>query len=156
VVVIAEEEARTFAHANVGSEHILLGLLRERDGLAGQVHSDLGIDVETVCTQVAVMAPPATGDVPRAIPLAAGARRVLEHAVRQSLQLGHDFIGTEHLLLGLLSVTDAGGADILQRTGVSYETVRAEIAQRAPGASSTRSAGAGEVVRRPSTRIRRY
>lgn len=141
--MIAEEEARTFAHAKVGSEHMLLGLLREREGLAGQVLSDLGIDVETVCKVVAVAAPAATGEVPGTIPLTSEARRVLEQAVRQSLELGHDFIGTEHLLLGLFCVNDAGGAEILQRAGVSYETVRGEIAQRAPGVSGPRSAGAG-------------
>ena len=140
--MIAQEEARTLAHAHVGSQHILLGLLRERDGLAGQVLSDLGIDVETVYTQVAPMAHAVTGDMPQRIPFAAGAKVVLEHALRESLQLGHDFIGTEHLLLGLLCVTNASGAEILQRAGVSYETVRVEIAQRAPGAWRTQSAGA--------------
>ena len=116
----------------MGSDHILLGLLRENEGLAGQVLEDLGVDAERVRSQIAGVPAPADADAQRHLPFTTPARMTIERALRQSLSLGQNFIGTEHLLLGLLLVDDSRGTQILGGIGVDYETTRAEIVRRSP------------------------
>jgi ATP-dependent Clp protease ATP-binding subunit ClpC len=102
VVVLAQEEARLLNHNYVGTEHVLLGLIRESQGVAAKALESLGISLEAVRTQVeeiigqGQMAP--TGH----IPFTPRAKKVLELSLREAKQLGHDYIGTEHILLGLI------------------------------------------------------
>jgi hypothetical protein len=143
VIAIAQEEARILGQAHVGTEHLLVGLLRETEGLAGQVLHELGVNAEAVRGQLAAATSPAAEDTRRRLPLTAPAKAVLEKAVRQALSLGHDFIGTEHLLLGLLCVPESDGARILARADVSYEAARAGIALRGAHASKTQATPGG-------------
>src|SRR4051794_7350331 len=102
VVVLAQDEARELRHNYIGTEHLLLGLLREEDGLAARVLATVDITIEEVRTQVARIV--GQGDEVSAgqIPFTPRAKKVLELALREGLTLGHNFIGTEHLLLGLV------------------------------------------------------
>ena len=143
----AQEEARCLRQERVGSEHILLGLLRENEGLAGQVLEDLGVDAERVRSQIAEVPAPADADAQRHLPFTTPARMTIERALRQSLSLGQNFIGTEHLLLGLLLVDDSRGTQILGGIGVDYETPRAEILRRSP--SSPKDVGEQSFTARP-------
>jgi Clp amino terminal domain, pathogenicity island component len=133
VIVTAEDEARSLGQQRTGSEHVLLGLLLEKEGLAGQVLEELGVDIEGVRGRIAEAALSADADAERHVLFTTPARMALEQALRQSLSLGQNFIGTEHLLLGLLSVETCTGAQILEGMGVAYEAARAEIARRSPG-----------------------
>ena len=117
VIVIARKEARSLGYDRAGSEHILLGLVREREGLAGQALEDLGVDVEGVRGQIPAVAASGDADAQRHLPFTTPARMAIERALCQSLSLGHDFIGTKHLLLGLLFVDECRGAQIHGRHG---------------------------------------
>jgi ATP-dependent Clp protease ATP-binding subunit ClpC len=103
-MVYAQEEARLLNHAYVGTEHILLGILRDEEGIAAQALLALDISLEDVREQVEEMIGRGEGTVSdnRQIPFTPRAKKVLELALRESLQLGHNYIGTEHLLLGIL------------------------------------------------------
>jgi ATP-dependent Clp protease ATP-binding subunit ClpC len=102
VVVLAQDEARTLKHNYIGTEHILLGLLREEDGLAGRVLESLGVAVEEVRAQVARIVGRGDEAVSGQIAFTPRARKVLELAQRESLSLGHNYIATEQILLGLI------------------------------------------------------
>jgi ATP-dependent Clp protease ATP-binding subunit ClpA len=107
VVVLAQEEARTLGHQYIGTEHILLGLLREEEGMAARVLQSLEITVERVRGQVVGIVGSGEEVTSGQIPFTQRAKKVLELALRESLSLGHNYIGTEHILLGLIS-EDAG------------------------------------------------
>jgi ATP-dependent Clp protease ATP-binding subunit ClpA len=113
VIVLAQDEARTLEHDYIGTEHLLLGLLREQDGVAGRLLSSLGITIDDVRSQVLRIV--GTGDEVASgqMPFTPRAKRVLELALREALSLGHDYIGTEHLLLGLVREHDGVAARIL-------------------------------------------
>jgi ATP-dependent Clp protease ATP-binding subunit ClpC len=113
VVVMAQDEARTLKHNYIGTEHILLGLLREEHGPAARVLSALGITVEEVRAQVVRIV--GLGDEPTEanIPITPRAKKVLELALREALALGHDYIGTVHILLGLVRENEGVAARIL-------------------------------------------
>jgi ATP-dependent Clp protease ATP-binding subunit ClpA len=102
VVVLAQEEARTLKHNYIGTEHILLGLLREEEGLAARVLESLEITVERVRAQVVRIVGSGEEVTSGQIPFTPRAKKVLELALRESLSLGHNYIGTEHILLGLV------------------------------------------------------
>jgi ATP-dependent Clp protease ATP-binding subunit ClpC len=110
VVVLAQEEARALGHNSIGTEHLLLGLLRVEEGLAGRVLDSLGVTAEEVRVQVAGIA--GRGDEVTAgqIPFTPRAKKVLELALREALSLGHNWIDTEHVLLGL--VRENGGVAV--------------------------------------------
>jgi ATP-dependent Clp protease ATP-binding subunit ClpA len=114
VVVLSQEEARTLRHDYIGTEHILLGLLRERDGIAAQALGRVGITLEPVRARVVRIV--GSGDEPVTrgqVPFTPRAKKVLELALREAVGLGHDYIGTEHILLGLLREQEGIGAEIL-------------------------------------------
>ena len=112
VVVLAQDEARTLKHNEIGTEHILLGLLREEDGLAARVLESLGVTLEEVRAQVARIVRQGDEVVAGQIAFAPRARKVLELALREALSLGHDYVATEHILLGLVRENEGiGGAD---------------------------------------------
>jgi hypothetical protein len=129
----AQEEAHSLGQERVGSDHILLGLLVENEGLAGQVLQDLGVEAPSVRSQIAETDTSADADAQRHLPFTTPARMTIERALRQSLSLGQNFVGTEHLLLGLLLVDDSRGGQILEGMGLDYERARAEILRRSPG-----------------------
>ncbi len=127
VVVLAQDEARTLQHNYIGTEHILLGLLREEDGIAARALESLGITIEEVRGQVARIV--GRGDeVPHGqIPFTPRAKKVLELALREALSLGHQYIGTEHLLLGLGRENEGVAMRILSAFGANAEKIRNEI-----------------------------
>jgi ATP-dependent Clp protease ATP-binding subunit ClpA len=126
-MVLAQDEARALKHNYIGTEHILLGLFREQEGLAARVFMSLGLDVEEVRAQVALIV--GQGDEARTgqIPFTPPAKKVLELALRESLRLGHNDIGTEHLLLGLACENECVAARILLDLGVDAEKIRNEV-----------------------------
>ena len=113
VVVLAQEEARTLRHDYIGTEHILLGLLREKEGLAAEVLESLDITAERVRAQVVRIVGSGEGVTSGQVPFTPRARKVLELALHEALNLGHDYIGTEHILLGLVAEDEGVAARIL-------------------------------------------
>jgi ATP-dependent Clp protease ATP-binding subunit ClpC len=127
VVVLAQDEARAFNHNYIGTEHILLGLLREEEGLAARVLESLEITVEEVRAQVARIV--GQGDETTTtgqIPFTPRAKKVLDLSLREALSLGHNHIGTEHILLGLVRENEGVASQILIDFGVDAEKIRNE------------------------------
>jgi ATP-dependent Clp protease ATP-binding subunit ClpC len=127
VVVLAQDEARTLKHNYIGTEHILLGLLREEEGLAARVLDTLDITVEEVRAQVARIVGQGDEVTTGQIPFTARAKKVLELALREALSLGHNYIGTEHILLGLVRENEGVAARILLDFDADAERIRNEI-----------------------------
>lgn len=127
VLVLAQEEARLLNHGFIGTEHILLGLIAEGEGLASKVLETLGVSLEAarykVEESVGILGAPPSGSPP----FTPRAKKVLELSLRESLQLGHSFIGTEHLLLGLLREGEGVGATVLVNLGADLGSVRREL-----------------------------
>jgi ATP-dependent Clp protease ATP-binding subunit ClpC len=129
VVVLAQDEARALKHNYIGTEHLLLGLLRERTGKAAQVLDSLDLALENVRAEVLRVVGPGT-DVPGSqMPFTPRAKLVLELALREALSLGHDYIGPEHVLLGVVAEGEGVAFGILLDAGVTAEAVRASVAQ---------------------------
>jgi hypothetical protein len=125
VLVLAQESAEQLKHSYIGTEHLLLGLFREEGGLAGRVLRDLGINEQRRVEEVLKELTPAEAQTTNtALDLAPATKRVLELAVREARTLGHHYIGTEHLLLALVSQSESVAVDILKRCGVSPDEVR--------------------------------
>ena len=126
-VVLAQDEARALKHNYIGTEHLLLGLLREEEGPAARVLGTLGVSLDDVRDQVARIV--GQGDeVPRVqIPFTPRAKKVLELSLREAIALDHNYIGTEHLLLGLVRENDGVAARILLDFGADAETIRNAI-----------------------------
>jgi Clp amino terminal domain, pathogenicity island component len=122
VVTAAQEAARTAGNTQVGAGHLVLGLLTEPDGLAAQAITAQGVTPDAVRQAVAGTLPPADGDVPALIPFDGEAKKALELTFREALRLGHNYIGTEHLLLALLELEDGDGV----LTGLGVGKARAE------------------------------
>jgi ATP-dependent Clp protease ATP-binding subunit ClpC len=134
VVVFAQEEARSLDHNYIGTEHLLLGLLREEEGLGARVLVSLGVSLDAVRGQVARII--GLGDEVGSgqIPFTPRAKKVLELSLRQALGLGHGYIGTEHLLLGLVAEGEGVACRILLDFGVTAEAVREAVARALGGA----------------------
>ena len=135
VVVLAQQEALALNHNYIGTEHILLGLLREEDGGAARVLETLGVGVEEVREQVSRIVGfgddvPTTGQ----IPFTPRAKKVLELALREALSLGHNHVGTEHLLLGLARENEGVASRILLDLGVDAEQIRTAVLETIGGA----------------------
>jgi ATP-dependent Clp protease ATP-binding subunit ClpC len=121
----AREEAGRLQHDYIGTEHLLLGLLREGEGVAAVVLMNIGLDIEQVRRAVEEAVPPSGGTLTIGdLPFNAGAKRALELAIEEAKELGHNYIGTEHLLLGLLREGDGIAAKALMRLGVALERLR--------------------------------
>jgi NAD(P)-dependent dehydrogenase (short-subunit alcohol dehydrogenase family) len=146
-MALASSEARRFNHEYIGTEHLLIGLVAEGSGVGAGVLKNLGIDLQGVRAEVEKLIAPGPDRVAAGkLPQTPRAKKVIEHAIEQTLSLGHNYLGTEHLLLGLLAVTEGVAARVLARMGVKLETARREV-QRLLGAS----AGEGAAARaRPS------
>ena len=145
VVVLAQEEARTLKHNYIGTEHILLGLLREEEGLAARVLESLEITVEEVRSQVIRIVGAGEEVTSGQIPFTPRAKKVLELALREALSLGHNYIGTEHILLGLVRENEGVAARILADFDADSEKIRNEIIRMlsGPGGRQRQGAAAG-------------
>jgi len=151
VVVLAQEEARTLKHNYIGTEHILLGLLREEEGLAARVLESLDITVERVRAQVVRIVGSGEEVTSGQIPFTPRAKKVLELALREALSLGHNYIGTEHILLGLVRENEGVAARILLDFDADSEKIRNEVIRmlsgpggRRQGSGTSTSSGSGE------------
>jgi ATP-dependent Clp protease ATP-binding subunit ClpC len=130
VVVLAQEEATGFKHGHIGTEHILLGLVRDREGLAAEVLESFDITLERVRGEVVRTVGVGNEAVVGQVPFTPNAKKVLELALREALTLGHHYIGTEHILLGLLATDDAPSARILRDFNADPEKIRSEVIRR--------------------------
>ena len=131
VVVLAQDEARALKHNYIGTEHILLGLLREEEGLAARVLESLDITVEEVRAQIARIVGQGDEVTTGQIPFTPRAKKVLELALREALSLGHNYIGTEHILLALLELEDGNGP--LAALGIDKTAAEATISAALAG-----------------------
>jgi ATP-dependent Clp protease ATP-binding subunit ClpA len=126
---LAQEEARRLDHNYIGPEHILLGLIREGEGVAARVLESLGISLEVVRQQVEEIIGRGQQAPQADIPYTPRAKKVLELALRESLQLGHHYIGTEHILLGLIREGDSVAAQVLSELSADLNLVRQRVIQ---------------------------
>jgi ATP-dependent Clp protease ATP-binding subunit ClpC len=138
VVVLAQEEARMLDHNYIGTEHILLGLIHEGEGVAARALESLGIGLDAVRQQVEEMIGRGQHASSGHIPFTPRAKKVLELSLREALQLGHDYIGTEHILLGLIREGDGVAAQVLVRLGADLNRVRQQVIQLLHGYRETR------------------
>src|SRR5438477_5160502 len=143
VVVLAQDEARALKHNYIGTEHILLGLLREEEGLAARVLESLDITVEEVRAQVARIVGQGDEVTTGQIPFTPRAKKVLELALREALSLGHNYIGTEHILLGLVRENEGVAARILLDFDADAEKIRNEIIRMLSGPGRRQGQGGG-------------
>jgi ATP-dependent Clp protease ATP-binding subunit ClpC len=133
VVVLAQEEARMLSHNYIGTEHILLGLIHEGDGIAAKALESLGISLEGVRAQVEEIIGQGQQAPSGHIPFTPRAKKVLELSLREALQLGHNYIGTEHILLGLIREGEGVAAQVLVKLGADLSRVRQQVIQLISG-----------------------
>src|SRR5271165_7173855 len=158
VLVLAQEEARLLNHSFIGTEHILLGLIHEGEGLAAKALESLGISLEAVREKVVETIGPAGTSTTGSPPFTPRAKKVLELSLREALQLGHNYIGTEHMLLGLVREGEGVAAQVLVSLGADLSRVRQQVIQllsgyqgregaaTSPGASSPESPAGSPVL----------
>jgi len=140
VVVLAQEESRLLNHNYIGTEHILLGLVREREGVASKALELLNISLEAVRSQVEEIIGQGQGMTAGHIPFTPRAKKVLELSLREALQLGHNYIGTEHILLGLIREGEGVAAQVLQKLGADLNRVRQTVIQLLSGYTGSEGA----------------
>ncbi|MCU1492926.1 MAG: ATPase domain protein [Acidimicrobiaceae bacterium] len=143
VLVLAQEEARLLNHSFIGTEHILLGLIHEGEGLAAKALESLGISLEAVREKVEETIGPAGSAPTGSPPFTPRAKKVLELSLREALQLGHNYIGTEHMLLGLVREGEGVAAQVLQSLGADLPRVRQQVIQLLSGYQGRETASAG-------------
>jgi ATP-dependent Clp protease ATP-binding subunit ClpC len=147
VVVLAQEEARLLNHSYIGTEHILLGLIHEGEGVAAKALESLGISLEAVRSQVEEIIGQGGSSPSGHIPFTPRAKKVLELSLREALQLGHNYIGTEHILLGLIREGEGVAAQVLVKLGADLSRVRQQVIQLLSGyqgPSGSSGGGRGE------------
>src|ERR671921_760529 len=158
VVVLAQEEARHFNHNYIGTEHLLLGLLREDEGVAARALGSLNVTLDEVREQVESIVGYGEEGTGGQAPFTPRSKKVLELALREALQLGHNYIGTEHILLGLVRESEGVAARVLSNLGVDPDKVRREVVRMLGGGRSQRGRGGesgggrGVEAKRPKTR----
>jgi ATP-dependent Clp protease ATP-binding subunit ClpC len=143
VVVLAQEEARLLNHNYIGTEHILLGLIHEGEGVAAKALESLGISLEAVRSQVEEIIGQGGSSPSGHIPFTPRAKKVLELSLREALQLGHNYIGTEHILLGLIREGEGVAAQVLVKLGADLSRVRQQVIQLLSGYSGPAAEKAG-------------
>ncbi|HDK46156.1 MAG TPA: NDP-hexose 4-ketoreductase, partial [Actinobacteria bacterium] len=148
VVVLAQEEARLLNHNYIGTEHILLGLIHEGEGIAAQALQSLGVNLDGVRTQVVEIIGQGQQAPSGHIPFTPRAKKVLELSLREALQLGHNYIGTEHILLGLIREGEGVATQVLQNLNADLPRVRQAVIQLLSGVqgeerSSAQGSGGG-------------
>jgi len=142
VVVLAQEEARLLNHNYIGTEHILLGLIHEGEGVAAKALESLGISLQAVRDQVEEIIGQGGSSPSGHIPFTPRAKKVLELSLREALQLGHNYIGTEHILLGLIREGEGVAAQVLTKLGADLSRVRQQVIQLLSGYSGPGVEGA--------------
>jgi ATP-dependent Clp protease ATP-binding subunit ClpC len=150
VVVLAQEEARLLNHNHIGTEHILLGLVHEDEGVAAQVLESLNIRLDAVRREVEELVDRGGSPPSEHIPFTPGAKKVLELSLREAIERGHNYLGTEHILLGLLREGEGVACQVLVKLGANLPSVRARVLQlvaESPGE------GTGGWVFRPSSEL---
>jgi ATP-dependent Clp protease ATP-binding subunit ClpA len=162
VVVFAQEEARLLGHNYIGTEHLLLGLVHDDEGVACQALESLGISLSAIRAQVEEIIGQGQAAPTGHMPFTPRAKKVLELSLREALQLGHNYIGTEHILLGLIREGQGVGAQVLQKLGADLERVRRTVTQRLQGyegeevaAGEAPQTDPKELVRKTAERARR-
>ena len=153
VVVLAQEEARMLNHAYIGTEHILLGLIHEGEGVAAKALEQLGMSLEAVRAQVIEMIGEGQQAPQGHIPFTPRAKKVLELSLREALQLGHNYIGTEHILLGLIREGEGMAAQVLTKKGADLNKVRQQVIQLLSGVAGGKepvAAGGGPAEGTPA------
>ncbi len=148
VLVLAQEEARLLNHNFIGTEHILLGLIHEGEGVAAKALESLGVSLEAVREKVEETIGPAGSSTTGSPPFTPRAKKVLELSLREALQLGHNYIGTEHMLLGLVREGEGVAAQVLVSLGADLPRVRQQVIQllsgyQSPGGKEGAAAGTG-------------
>jgi ATP-dependent Clp protease ATP-binding subunit ClpC len=133
VVVLAQDEARELRHNYIGTEHLLLGLLREEDGLGARVLGELGVTLEGVRSDVGLIIGQGDEAMTGQIPFTPRAKRVLELSLNEATELGHGYIGTEHLLLGLAREGNGVAARILADHGAPPERIAGAVLEKLQG-----------------------
>ncbi len=147
VVVLAQEESRLLNHNYIGTEHILLGLIHEGEGTAAKALEELGISLEAVRREVEdIIGQGGSAPIEGHIPFTPRAKKVLEMSLREALQLDHNYIGTEHILLGLIREGQGVAAQVLVKLGADLNRVRHEVIQLLGGHSSRSGEGPLNVV----------
>jgi hypothetical protein len=150
VVVLAQEEATGLKHNYIGTEHLLLGLVREREGVASEALESLGISLEAVRSEVEQIIGQGQAAVVGQIPFTPRAKKVLELSLREALQLGHSYIGTEHILLGLIREGEGVAAQVLVKLGGGdLNRVRQQVIQLLSGYARGEEAAERRVAREP-------
>jgi ATP-dependent Clp protease ATP-binding subunit ClpC len=144
VVVLAQEEARMLNHNYIGTEHILLGLIHEGEGVAAKALESLNISLEAVRQQVEEIIGQGQAAPTGHIPFTPRAKKVLELSLREALQLGHNYIGTEHILLGLIREGEGVAAQVLQKLGADLNRVRQTVIQLLSGYTGGKEQTTGE------------
>ncbi|WP_375493295.1 ATP-dependent Clp protease ATP-binding subunit [uncultured Jatrophihabitans sp.] len=152
VVVLAQEEARMLNHNYIGTEHILLGLIHEGEGVAAKALESLGISLDAVRQQVEEIIGQGQQAPSGHIPFTPRAKKVLELSLREALQLGHNYIGTEHILLGLIREGEGVAAQVLVKLGADLNKVRQQVIQLLNGYQSKEPAGTASEAT-PSTSL---
>ena len=142
-MVLAQEEARLLNHNYIGTEHILLGLIHEGEGVAAKALEQLGISLEAVRTQVEEIIGQGGSSPSGHIPFTPRAKKVLELSLREALQLGHNYIGTEHILLGLIREGEGVAAQVLVKLGADLSRVRQQVIQLLSGYAGKEGATSG-------------
>src|SRR3712207_3958477 len=150
VVVLAQEEARLLNHNYIGTEHILLGLIHEGEGVAAKALESLGISLEKVRQQVEEIIGAGQSPPSGHIPFTPRAKKVLELSLREALQLGHNYIGTEHILLGLIREGEGVAAQVLVKLGADLGRVLQQVIQLLSGYSGAKEAPGGGGAEAPS------
>lgn len=142
VVMVSQNEARAAGNTEIRTEHLVLGLLAEPDGLAALALTAQGVAAEDVRAAAMAALPPGQGEVPELIPFDASAKKALELTFREALRLGHSYVGTEHILLALLE--QENGEGLLSGLGVGKEAVEATVAETLASVRSVLGAGGGQ------------
>jgi len=150
VLVLAQEEARLLNHSFIGTEHILLGLIHEGEGVAAKALESLGISLEAVRERVEETIGPAGSGSTGSPPFTPRSKKVLELSLREALQLGHNYIGTEHMLLGLVREGEGVAAQVLVSLGVDLNVLRQRVIEllKGYGASDEPTTGLLRLQRR--------
>lgn len=162
VIVLSQEEAKTLKHNYIGTEHLLLGLVYEREGLAAQTLSELGVEDQQVRAEVKKIVGTGTSVVEGQIPFTPRAKKILELSLREALSLGHNYIGTEHLLMGFLREPQGVGMRILVgRYDLSVDKIRQALMAKLAASpehirSMSRAAGNLNVLAAHADKRQRY
>jgi len=152
VIILAKEEARRFNHDYIGTEHILLGLIREGEGVAAAVLQKIGVSLENIRLEVEKLVQPGpTTQIIGDIPFTPRAKKALELAAEEARSLGHNYIGTEHLLLGLIREGEGIASQVLLNLGMDLNSVRNEVMELLGSALPGASQGAGAAAAKTKT-----